>query len=275
MTSSFISALYDAVLDQRENYAQWALSAVIERLPLSQARWAVVVSGGTRELGIAGSASQPRTGEFTTLSMEVLEPVENLLHQFTWQRSVPATFTEEECTFLSDVLKHVVHGERLSRRLDTLINAARGNSHEPIGFAIVNANGAIESADRTFEDYLRRAVDHWPGTHLPFKFKWEPRLASSGLVAEGLFFRIDRAEDKFHVRVRKDRRQLAISNRELTVAQRLAAGLTFKEIAREVNLAPSTVSTHAYNLYSKLGFRRKAELVEWVHQNPALFSRMG
>lgn len=275
MTSSFISALYDAVLDQHESFADWALSVLVQRLPLSQARWAVVVPGGTRELGMAGSASQPRTGEFTTLRMEVLEPVENLLHEFTWQRSVPSVFTEEECAFLSDVLKHVVHGERLSRRLQTLLNVARGNSHELIGFAIVNANGLIESADRTFEDYLRLAVANWPGTHLPFKFKWEPSLAVTGLTSEGLFFRIDSAGDKFHVRVRKDRRQPAISNRELTVAHRLAAGLTFKEIAREVNLAPSTVSTHAYNLYSKLGFRRKAELVAWVKQNPALFHRMG
>ena len=52
----------------------------------------------------------------------------------------------------------------------------------------------------------------------------------------------------------------------MQVALKLAGGLTFKEIARDLGLAPSTVSTHAYNLYDKLGIRRRAQLVEWVHR---------
>lgn len=265
--SNFLGNLYSGVLDHQDHFTQWALSAMVERLPMSQARWSVISASGIRELAVAGSASQPRTGEFATLRIEVLEPAEQARHEFTWQRSMPAVFTDSERQFLSDTLEHLVRAERMSRRLQGLIREAKGGELEPIGFAIVDAAGVIESADRSFEDYLRRADESWDGKRLPFEFAWEPRLGERGQSYRGLFFRITQAEDKFHVRVRKDRRVPSVSARELQVAKKLALGLTFKEIARDLNLAPSTVSTHAYNLYDKLGFRRRAQLVEWVHKN--------
>lgn len=265
--SNFLGSLYSGVVDHQDHFTQWALRVMVEKLPLSQARWAVIGPSGIRELAVAGQAMQPRLGEFSTLRIEVLEPVDNLRHEFTWQRSLPAEFSPDERRFLSETLEHLVVGERMSRRLQGVLRQAKGGELEPIGFAIVDGEGVIESADRAFEDYLRRGEDSWDGRKLPFPFHWEPHHAVSGHVHRGLFFRIDQAADKFHVRVRKDRRLPSVSARELQVAKKLAGGLTFKEIARDLNLAPSTVSTHAYNLYDKLGFRRRAQLVEWVHKN--------
>jgi DNA-binding CsgD family transcriptional regulator len=263
---NFVGNLYSGVLERQDHFCQWALSAVVERLPLSQARWSVIGPSGIRELAVAGSASQPRTGEFCTLRFELLEPVDNNRHEFTWQRSMPAVFTNDERQFLSEMLEHLTQAERLSRRLQGLLREAKGGELEPIGFAIIDATGHIESADRAFEDYLRRADENWDGKQLPFEFSSSPQFTQRGHSHMGLYFRIDQAAEKFHVRVRKDRRLPSVSNREMQVARKLAGGMTFKEIARELNLAPSTVSTHAYNLYDKLGFRRRAQLVEWVHK---------
>lgn len=265
--TSFVGTLYSGVFDHQDHFTQWALSAMVERLPMSQARWSVIASSGIRELAVAGQASQPRTGEFSTLRIEVLEPHDQSRHEFTWQRSVPGVFTDEEREFLSTTLEHLARAERLSRRLQGLLREAKGGELEPIGFAIVDETGVIESADRAFEDYLRRCDESWNGKTLPFDFKWEPRMAATGQPFKGLFFRFDQSADKFHVRVRKDRRLPTVSAREMQVARKLAGGMTFKEIARDLALAPSTVSTHAYNLYDKLGFRRRAQLVEWVNKN--------
>jgi DNA-binding CsgD family transcriptional regulator len=265
--SAFLGSLYSGVLEHQDHFPQWALSRVIEKLPLSQARWSVIGPSGIRELAVAGQAEHPRTGEFTTLRFEVLEPADNLRHEFTWQRSLPAVFSPEERQFLSETLEQLVVAERMSRRLQGMLRQARGGEVEPVGFAIIDQEGRIESADRAFEDYLRRSDESWNGRSLPFPFHWDPQQAAAGHAHRGLYFRFDQAADKFHVRVRKDRRLPSVSTRELQVAKKLAGGLTFKEIARELGLAPSTVFTHAYNLYDKLGFRRRAQLVEWVHQN--------
>lgn len=264
--NSFEGNLYSGVLEQQEHFAQWALSATVQRLPLSQARWAVIGPSGIRELAVAGEASEPRTGEFCTLRLEVLEPTDNCRHEFTWQRSMPAAFSEDERRFLSGTLDHLVRAERMSRRLQCLLREAKGGELEPIGFAIVAEDGLIESADRAFEDYLRRADERWDGKRLPFDLTAEGNAIKGGYPYRGLFFKVDQAAGKLHIRVRKDRRLPTVSAREMQVAQHLARGLTFKEIARELKLAPSTVSTHAYNLYDKLGFRRRAELVEWANK---------
>jgi DNA-binding CsgD family transcriptional regulator len=224
--------------------------------------------GGSRELALAGAASEPQRGEFSTLRVEVLETVDNIRHEFTWQRSMPAAFTDDERRFLAETLEHLPRAERLARRLQGLLREARGGELEPVGFAILDGQGAVQSADRAFEDYLRRADDRWDGRALPFPLP-EPLTTPVGIAHKGLYFRIDEAAGRLHVHVRKDRRVPSVSQREMQVARRLAAGLTFKEIARELKLAPSTVSTHAYNLYDKLGFRRRAQLVEWVSKLPA------
>ncbi|HUP92990.1 MAG TPA: helix-turn-helix transcriptional regulator [Solimonas sp.] len=76
--------------------------------------------------------------------------------------------------------------------------------------------------------------------------------------------RTDPAAMSDEVRFRKSAGAGVLSDRESEIARRVGAGLTFKEIARELGLAPSTVSTHLYNLYAKLGIRRRAELVQWL-----------
>lgn len=264
--SSFIASLYNAVLDHQEQFPQWALKAVAMRVPLSQARWVVISSFGERELAAAGQAAQRQAEELSTLRIEVLEPLDNTRHEFTWQRSVSAAFTEAEHHFLSGTMEHLAHAERLSRRFQGLLREAKSGALEPVGFAIVDRAGVIESADRVFEDYLRRCHDDWDGRTLPFEMSLADDQLKHAQSCRGLFFRIDKTADRFHVRVRNDRRLPSVSARELQVARKLAGGLTFKEIAHDLGLAPSTVSTHAYNLYDKLGFRRRAQLVDWVRK---------
>ena len=54
---------------------------------------------------------------------------------------------------------------------------------------------------------------------------------------------------------------LKISERELEVLRRLAAGQSNKEIARELEVSPNTVKTHLANLYAKLEVSRRTEAI--------------
>ena len=53
---------------------------------------------------------------------------------------------------------------------------------------------------------------------------------------------------------------MKITNREKTVLQKLAEGLTVKEVARVLYVAPSTVETHKKNLYRKFEARTLVQL---------------
>ena len=59
-------------------------------------------------------------------------------------------------------------------------------------------------------------------------------------------------------------RPAGLSAREAEVAAAVARGLTDKQIARELGLAPSSVRTYLNRLFEKTGERRRAGLARWA-----------
>lgn len=56
----------------------------------------------------------------------------------------------------------------------------------------------------------------------------------------------------------------ALSRREQEGADLLAPGLTSSDIARQLNVSPTTISSHVAHILSKLGFHSRAEVAAWV-----------
>lgn len=54
---------------------------------------------------------------------------------------------------------------------------------------------------------------------------------------------------------------LGLTGQEMKVLERLAAGRSNKEIARDLGLSPNTVKTHVANLYAKLEVSRRAQAI--------------
>lgn len=54
---------------------------------------------------------------------------------------------------------------------------------------------------------------------------------------------------------------LGLTGQEMKVLERLAAGRSNKEIARELGLSPNTIKTHVGNLYGKLEVSRRTQAV--------------
>ena len=52
---------------------------------------------------------------------------------------------------------------------------------------------------------------------------------------------------------------LGLTRQEMRVLERLAAGRSNKEIARDLGLSPNTVKTHVGNLYGKLDVSRRTQ----------------
>ena len=54
---------------------------------------------------------------------------------------------------------------------------------------------------------------------------------------------------------------LGLTSRECLMLEHLAAGQSNKEIARTLDLSPSTVKTHIANLYAKLEVGRRTQAI--------------
>ncbi|MBE9535921.1 MAG: response regulator transcription factor [Proteobacteria bacterium] len=58
----------------------------------------------------------------------------------------------------------------------------------------------------------------------------------------------------------------SLGNRENEVMQYLSNGLTYKEIALELNISPHTVRTHIKNIYEKLGVKSRFEAIKFAKE---------
>lgn len=58
----------------------------------------------------------------------------------------------------------------------------------------------------------------------------------------------------------------ALTGREHDILVKLSRGYTYIEVARLLEIAPSTVQSHVKNIYSKLAVRSKAEAIFEAHQ---------
>ncbi|MBR9813126.1 response regulator transcription factor [bacterium] len=135
------------------------------------------------------------------------------------------------------------------------------------GHADVSLDGEVRQMDDAFEAYMRQAVPNWPGKLLPFRIFWTDSLPYHGMTFARLFIRVRATDDGYALVVREDQRVNVLSRREQEVAQLVADGQTFKQVAETLGLAISTVSTHLYRVYDKLDISSRSELVQWMREH--------
>ncbi|MES2682613.1 MAG: LuxR C-terminal-related transcriptional regulator [Pseudomonadota bacterium] len=147
------------------------------------------------------------------------------------------------------------------------IHLVRTHRDRPAGAstAIVDLRGAYHEAQPRFLD----AMDaHWPShaaNQLPFAVP-EP---GETRVIDGLCVKSEPMGELMMVHCWPvgplDR--LTAREREIVVA--VAHGLSFKQAARKIGVAPSTVANHLYRIYRKLGVNSRTALADLIHAVPS------
>lgn len=154
--------------------------------------------------------------------------------------------------------------ERVAAALGVAAAPEQGDSEA--GFATVTSSGVVIACDGRFKKLVQQEFGAWDERRLPFEAGAEDDFSQHGRVLGRLWLRIRPQGQYLHISMRPDRRAATISPREYDIAARIADGKTFREVANDLELAPSTVSTHVYNLYAKLGLKKRSELVRWFAQ---------
>lgn len=143
-------------------------------------------------------------------------------------------------------------------RLDALGRANRGSA------ALVDAHGTIYAASKHFCALLSEVTGHQQFTVLPYPLP-EEALGDAGEFRRGeMHFRVARHGQLYLLHARRPVALDSLSPREQQIARALGTGKTFKSVARQFDIAVSTVANHASRIYKKLGIFRREELVEKV-----------
>ncbi len=131
------------------------------------------------------------------------------------------------------------------------------------GVAIVDEAGRLRHATEDFGEILHSEWPDWRGPVLPEPLRNLLASAQGGKFSGvHIAAAVSRRRNMGLVRVRSKRPADQLSAQLLKVARLSADGLSFKEIARQMGLAPATVRNYLAAVYRKMGIRNKAELAK-------------
>lgn len=224
---------------------------------LLDAQWQDDAHAATREYGA-------RHGFVQWLSAHVVDADSPMRQSVTLARRAPADrFSADEAEGLALLAPHMMQAYATRRRL--FLDGAQGARPRGAGVAaaMVDATGAVHDQQPRFLSMMRREWSDWPGQTLPDALlelvarragtRW--RFLGQQVAAD--FVPVDR---RYLVTARQRSQADVLTAREAQVAQRYAEGMSFREIAEALQLAPATVRSHLRNIFGKLQVRNKTQL---------------
>ena len=176
-----------------------------------------------------------------------------------YRRDAKARFTEQEKARQQHITFHLFNAASHSFFLHLLRHTDRVVGR---GAAVIDAHGLFYEAQPRFFDLLEdHFPDHARAAALPF-----PMPAAGETVTRGkLVVRCEALGDLFMLQIWKAGPLDRLTAREREIVMAVSQGLSFKQAARKIGVAPSTVANHLYRVYRKLGVSSRTELATMVH----------
>ena len=187
----------------------------------------------------------------------------NFVHWISLYRAdEDAHCTETERQWLSQLAPHVMQALALNRimHLDHLEVADKAMS--PYGNAIADARGVLYHADPQFNSLAQTEWDGWSGPHLPAQLMADVSAGHERFFGRTIVVRPYTEHGLLFLKVRARCLADLLTEREWTIARRIAKGESHKEIAQVLNRSPATVRNQIQGIYEKLQVRCIATLIE-------------
>lgn len=222
---------------------------------------AVIVDSANSTPGLKWLGERHGFGEF--LCVIHTDPQTRLVDHLTLYRAPSATpFTALEQLLLDKLMQHLTAAVS-ANQIRTLV-AKRESLSNPrsLALAVCDSRGTLHCAERGFVDLLLTEWPNWTGPQLP------ESVSPEGYQGQRLLLEVSAVGDLFLLAARGHSPLQQLSARENDVALRFGEGKTYKEIARDLGLAPNTVRHHIRTIYSKLGVKDKASIAHLLHSPP-------
>lgn len=176
-------------------------------------------------------------------------------------------FAETDAACLHGLWIHLSRALAINRAraLERLSDAGQRNDTASAS-GLMAEDGQIEIADQRFFDLMER---EWPEIAPDFIPEQVLELLAEGKVYRGTHVEISmvRQTGGNLCRIRPLHAMEVLTPREFVVARRFAAGMSHKQIARELGVSHHTVRNQLAHLYRKLNLHDKASLAQYLATN--------
>lgn len=182
-----------------------------------------------------------RTGIYTLLSLYRFDPEER--------------FQELEKQHHQRLLFHLVEAASHACFL-SLKNPNEAHAYH----AICDKEGIYHEAEPNFMDLMENNFGTQDLNRFPLN------LALAEQQYNELKIRSEALGDLYRVSIRETSPLDTLTTREQEVVDGVTQGLSFKQIAKKLQLSPSTVSNHLYRIYQKLNINNRSELADLIQK---------
>lgn len=170
-------------------------------------------------------------------------------------------YSQSEVRLLDALGPHLFEALRINRTVGFREHSHETNLDQADTAAIARDDGVLSYCGQGFLALLRREWPNWKGLKLPDAFlQGLPRDGKHAITKGHLVVAVRAAGDLLFLRAEERSPLQALTPRELAAATLFAEGKSYKEIARDMGIAPATVRNFLQHTYLKLQVRDKAEL---------------
>lgn len=142
--------------------------------------------------------------------------------------------------------------------------------------AVCDRQGWIRNADPEFIDLLLGQWPEWTAPALPPELEaWLDSGGAEPCKAGELIITSRMLDDMTLLQARTRGPLALLSAREEQIAEAFASGLSYKQIAEDLFVSPSTVRRHLENIYKKLDVSNKVELFQAINHGYPSFGETG
>ena len=143
-----------------------------------------------------------------------------------------------------------------------------GNAAPRTGVAMASRKGVIQYADPGFGDFILMEWPSWPGGMLPIALlEVETKKRIRSFSGTRISAECETSGDLLMITVRSKSRTDTLTPRERVVALQFSQGNSYKEVARALGMAPSTVRHHLRKVYTKLQIQDKGAIAWALSQD--------
>ncbi len=176
-------------------------------------------------------------------------------------------FAESDAAALHGLWVHLSRALAINRaRAVERLQGAQSHRDASGATALIDDEGQVEIADQRFFDLLER---EWPELSPEFIPHEAMEVLEQGKPYRGAQVEITLIKEAGCnlCRIRPIDAMEVLTPREFVVARRFAAGMSHKQIARELGVSHHTVRNQLAHLYRKLNLHDKASLAQYLSAN--------
>ncbi len=159
-------------------------------------------------------------------------------------------FTEQEKEIQQKLLYHLIAAASHAY----FVELQQRHGDTPVANALCDCDGNYHEVESEFLDLMESFFGDTAQSKLPFA------IPEKNSVINGLHVSREKLGELFYIGIRPEQALDKLTAREKEVVEGICTGLTFKTIARNLGLSPSTISNHLYRIYRKLGINSRSEL---------------